>query len=241
MDNSIYIALSRETALFRNMDMVANNLANVTTTGYQGEKMMFTDYLVDDGNQRKMAFTQDISSYIDTKGGPMKETGNPLDAAISGPGYFVIRTPGGERYTKAGTFLVNNEGQMVTPDGFPVLDEGGQPVEFAPEDKTITIGEGGNIKVDGEERSTLQVVEFQNPQELEREGNTLFRSKTAPLPAEHSRVLQGVVEQSNVSPVQELVEMTKVNRSVSNTAKFVEVMYDLQRKTNQTYAQQSAG
>lgn len=239
MDNGVYIALSRETALFRNMDVVANNLANVTTTGYQAEKMMFTDYLVDDGNKRKMAFTQDIASYIDTKGGPMKATGNPLDVAVSGPGYLAVRTPGGERYTRAGTFMINNEGQMVTPDGFPVLDEGGQPIDFAPEDKKITIGESGIISVDGEERAQLNVVEFANPQELVREGSTLFRSDVEPVPAETSRVLQGVVEQSNVSPVQELVQMTKVNRSVSSVAKFIEVMYDLQRKTNTTYSQQS--
>lgn len=240
MDNSIYITLSKETGLFRNMDMVANNLANMTTTGYKAEKIMFHDYLEDDGNRRKMAFAQDIASYLDTQGGAMKATGNPLDVAISGPGYFAVQTPGGERYTRAGSFIINNEGQMVTADGFPVLDTGGQPIEFGQEDKIITIGEAGNVVVDGEERAQINVVEFENQQQLVREGNTLFRADVAPNPAETSRVLQGVLEQSNVSPVKEIVEMTKVNRSVASTAKFIEVMYDLQRKTSNTYSQQSS-
>lgn len=237
MDNGIYIVLSRETGLFRKMDMVANNIANVNTTGFQSENMMFTDFLVDDGNHRKMAFTEDVSSYRDTQTGPLKVTGNALDFAIEGDGYFMVRTPQGVRYSKAGSFKLNAEGTLVNASGYPVLDEAGQPIEFTAEDREIFVGEAGNIRVDGVDRAALGVVEFGNEQKMTQEYGTLLKTDEAPLPPTNSRVLQGTLEQSNSEPVIQLVEMLKTNRSVGNTAKYIEVLYDLQRKTNNTYAQ----
>lgn len=241
MDNGIYVALSRQMALFRDMDVTANNLANVNTTGYTGEKMLFTDYLVDDGNRHKIAFTQDIATYRVLDQGPLQATGNPLDMAISGPGYFQIETPLGTRYTKAGKFTMNHEGTLTTIEGYPVLDASGQQIQFDDTDRDIQVGENGQITVatlEGalEERGQVGIVEFEDEQKLERLNSTMFRTDMAPLPQQTSRVLQGTLEQSNVSPIQELVRLTKLSRSTSSTAKYVEVMYDLQRKANNTYA-----
>lgn len=169
----------------------------------------------------------------------MKHTGNPLDVAIAGPGYFVVQTPLGERYTRAGNFQIDAEGTLVTNEGNPVLDQGGQPITFEPEDRDIRIGEAGNIMVDGAERATLGVVEFSNPQVLERMNSTLFRSDAEPASAETSRVLHGVLEGSNVQPVMELTRMIQVSRAVASTSKFIEVNYDLQRKASNTLAQPS--
>ncbi len=238
MDNGIYIVLSRQTALFRDMSMVANNIANVDTTGYQAEKMMFTDYLVDDGNRNKMAFTQDIASYHDTTNGPLRTTGNPLDAAIQGEGFFTIETPQGERYTRAGNFQIDGNGFLTTSEGYPVLDDGGARIQFAPEDNQVVIHENGAIVVDGDERATLGVAEFANRQNMVQESASLFRTDEAPLPPDNSRVLHGVLEKSNVTGVTELVRMIDVQRNVGNTAKYIEVVYDLQRKANNVYAQQ---
>ncbi len=238
MDNSVYITLSRQIAAFRYMDAVANNIANANTTGFQAEKMVFDDFLVPDGNHNQMAFTQDIATYHDTKPGVIKETGNPLDVAISGPGYFALEMPGGKKaYTRAGNFQLDGTGTMVTSEGVPVLDEGGQRITFEREDKNITIGASGVISVNGEERSTIDMVEFPNRYDLQQLGNATFTSpKQAPVPATNSKMLQGVLEDSNVSAISEIVDMTKVSRSVANTAKFIEVMYDLQRKANNVYS-----
>ena len=237
MDNSVYITLSRQIAAFRHMDSVANNIANANTTGFQAEKMVFDDFLVDDGNRHKMAFTQDIATYHETKPGAIKETGNPLDVAISGPGYFVLEMPGGGRaYTRAGNFQLDGTGSLVTSSGVPVLDEGGQRIIFEQEDKNISINASGIISVNGQERNTIDMVEFPNRYDLKQLGNSMFTAGAqAPVQATASKMLQGVLEDSNVSAISEIVSMTKVNRSVANTAKFIEVMYDLQRKANNVY------
>jgi flagellar basal-body rod protein FlgF len=241
MDNGVYIMLSRQTAMFRKMNTVANNIANSNTTGFQAEKMMFTDYLIDDGNRNKMAFTQDIASYHEEAEGSMQVTGGQLDMAISGDGYFTIELPnGGRAYTRAGNFQVDGNGVLTTAEGLPVLDNGGQRIQMEQEDRNIRVGEDGLLMVDNQERAVIGVVEFPNPQTLEHMSGSMMRADgQAPGVAINSRVLHGVLEESNVVAVQEIVEMTKTSRGVSNTAKFIEVMYDLQRKAHNVYTQQS--
>lgn len=246
MDNSIYISLSRQLAVFRDMAATANNIANVDTPGYNAEKVMFTDYLVDDGNRHKMAFAQDIASYRDTTTGAFQVTGNPFDLAISGPGYFSVETPIGERYTKAGNFIVGPEGILMTADGNPVLDDGGDQIVIQATDRNITVGENGVISATSpagntEERGRIGLFEFEDEQSMERLSSQLYRTDQAPLEPINARILQGTLEKANVSPVTELVRMTELSRSTSSTAKFIEVMYDLQRKTSNVYTQRSNG
>ncbi len=239
MDNSLYVALSRQTTLFRDMAITANNIANASTTGFQAEKTMFTEYLTDDGNHEKVSYSQDIASYHELKQGSMDVTGNDLDVAIQGEGYFVVETAGGERYTRAGSFQLDAEGTLVTPAGFPVLDDAGQRIQFAPEDRQIIIGENGSIQVDGDERGILGLVEFPNRQLLTRMDSTTYESEVPPQLAENSRILQGTLESSNVSAVHELVRLTELSRSTGSTAKFIETVYDLQRKAGQTWTSQN--
>jgi flagellar basal-body rod protein FlgF len=241
MDNSIYIMLSRQTALFRKMDSTAHNIANVNTTGYQAEKNMFVDYLVDDGNRRKMAFTRDKASYLDTREGPMQSTGNMFDLAISGDGYFTVQEGANRRYTRAGNFTLDSQGYIVTPTGAFLLDDGGQRIQVEQDVRDLQVGENGSLSAAGQDIGTLGIAEFPNPQVLEHESGALFRATAQPLAPVNSRVLQGVLEKSNVEPVTTLVEMTQINRATTSTAKFIEVMYDLQRKASNVYAQGSNG
>ncbi|MBM3618266.1 MAG: flagellar basal-body rod protein FlgF [Alphaproteobacteria bacterium] len=238
MDNGIYVALSRQMGLFRDMDVTANNIANANTVGFGGEKVMFDDFLVKtspDGGPRT-AFTNDFASYRNLAEGPMKVTSNPLDVAISGPGYFAVMTPLGERYTRAGNFQLDTDGTLVTPEGYQVLDEGGQPIQFEPQDKEIAIGQAGDIVVDGAPRGNLGVFEFANPQLMERTGSTLYKADGLAQPAAASRVLHGTLEGSNISPVMELTHMIKVQRGVGSTAKLIDAQYELTRKTADTWA-----
>lgn len=238
MDNSIYIALSRQAALFRDMEATANNIANANTTGYNAEKVMFTDYLVSDGNRGKIAFAQDISTYRDTRPGALKATGNALDVAIQGPGYFMVETPFGQRYSRAGSFSLDAQGFLVNPDGYPVLDDAGQRIQFPPESKEIKILKTGTVVTDGEEIGTIGVVEFDDTQKLEQLFGTLYNSPVAPAPATQSQIAHGVLEDSNVQSVVEMTHMIDVSRGVSSTAKFIEVMYDLQRRASNTWTEQ---
>ncbi len=239
MDNSIYVALSRQMALFRDLDVTSNNIANAATTGYQAEKTMFTDYLTDGGNGQKIAFAQDIATYHDTRQGGMEVTGNELDVAIQGPGYFIVETAAGERYTRSGNFQIDPEGVLVSSDGYPVLDDAGQRIQLDEQDTDVRIGENGSIVAQGQERGILGLVEFQNQQKLNRMESTLWdaNGQNAQI-AEKSRVLQGTLERSNVQAVNELVRLTELSRNTGSTAKFIEVMYDLQRKSSTNWTKQ---
>jgi len=239
MDNSIYITLSRQTALFRDMEVTANNIANVNTAGYNAEKLMFSDYLVKD-NKRMDAYANDPLSWRDTAQGSMKTTSNNFDLAISGNGYFQIQTPLGVRYTRAGNFQINAEGTLVNVEGNAVLGADGGEIAIPDNAKSVIINGAGQVTVDGEDVGQVGVMEFADEQGMKRLGNSLYSSEETPLPSETARVVQGALETSNVSPVSEMVRVMNLGRATSSTAKFIEVMYDLQRKTASTYAKQQA-
>ncbi|MEZ5690835.1 MAG: flagellar hook-basal body complex protein [Rickettsiales bacterium] len=242
MDNSIYISLSRQLALFRDMSATANNIANANTTGYLSEHMLFNSYLTKDINQRvqnDMAFANDIATYHNMENGAIKATGNKLDVAIASDGFFAVQTPLGTRYTRAGSFKIDEFGTLVTPDGNPVLSDNGQPILLPENAKEIIIGEAGNISVDGADLVSIGVYKFDNPQLLERLAGAMFKSEIEPELEGEQRVVQGALSGANVKPVLELTHMMDVSNSVSNTAKFIEVIYDLERKTSNTWAQMS--
>ncbi len=244
MDNSIYITLSRQLALFRDMEATTNNIANANTTGYSSEHIMFKSYLSKDINQgtpNKMSFAYDIASYRNTDNGSVRATENPLDVAINGNGYFVVQTPLGTRYTRSGNFQLLADGTLATPEGYTVMDNSNQSIVFPEDTNSVDIGEAGNIKVNGEDFGILNVVQFENEQLLERVGSTLYQTDATPIAADPAtaRVAQGVLENSNVQPVMELTHMITISRAVANTAKFIEVVYDLQRKASNTWAQQA--
>lgn len=240
MDNSIYITLSRQMALFRDMEVTANNIANVDTPGFNAEKLMFSDYLVNDANNRKNAYANDPVSYRDTANGAIKVTGNPFDLAINGDAYFQVQTPLGIRYTRAGNFQVDSEGTLMTNNADPVLGADGGQIIIPQNAINVAINGSGQINVDGEEVGQVGIMEFANEQAMKRMGNNLYTSEETPQPSLNARVSQGTLETSNVTAVSEMVRVMNVSRAVSNTAKFIESMYDLERKTGQVYAKQSA-
>lgn len=240
MDNSIYVALSRQLGLTRKMDMTANNIANADTVGYHAEKMTFTDFLVPDGNRNRIAFAQDINSYRVLRNGGLRVTEGQFDVAINGPGFFRVETAVGERYTRAGNFKRMPDGVLATIDGNPVMSADGGPIVIPAESTDISVKENGLIiNQAGDEIGQIDLVEFEDPQELVRTTSQLFKTNQEPVAPIESVIVHGALETSNVSPVAELVETTKLSRSTSSTAKLIEVMYDLQRKTSNAYARQT--
>ena len=235
MDNSIYIALSRQTALFRDLEVSANNIANANTTGYNADKVLFSPYLVKD-NKRQDAYANDVSNYRDTKTGPIKLTGNPFDLAITGNGYFQIQTSQGNRFSKSGNFQLDTQGMIVTPSGFPVLGKSGGPIVIPSTAKDVVINGAGEVVVDGQQAGQIGIFEFKDEQAMKRVGNSLYSAKETPQPSLTARIAQGALEGSNVNPVSELVHVQELSRSVTSTAKFIASMFELQRKAATTYS-----
>ncbi|NKC31691.1 flagellar basal-body rod protein FlgF [Falsiroseomonas selenitidurans] len=230
MDTPGYIVLSRLAAQRRATDVLAANIANAGTPGFKASQAIFAQELTRQpgidapaGGQR-LAFTQDRATWRNNAAGSLQHTGNPLDLALSGEGYFAVETPRGERFTRAGHFTLSPESLVVDPDGNPVLGEGGQPLRLPPGDVRIEVKGDGTIASETGQIGRLRVVRFEDRQQLLAEGNRLFAApegvEAQPDPA--PRVVQGAVEESNVSPVAELTRLTAALREFQFAAQFIE-------------------
>lgn len=227
MENTAFIALSRQDALQRHMSMIANNVANMNTTAFKGEKMMFVEHLVRSrGGERilgeKLAYVRDIATMRDVTEGPLVQTGNPLDVAIHGNGYFVLETEDGERYTRNGNFRLDEQGQLVTQHGHKVLSDGGQPFFFGPTDTDITIARDGTVSTADGEVGKLRIAAFDNEQEVRIVAGGLLSSEAAPTNVERIDVVQGALEGSNVEPVVEMARMIEVHRAYEGVKSLIE-------------------
>ena len=235
MDSSIYIALSKQMAQFQDMEITANNIANVNTPGYSAQKLVFSQFLSDSGKVgSKDSYADTPFSYRDTTGGALKPTGNPLDMAIKGDAYFAVETPLGTRYTKSGSFQIDSQGMLVTVDGYPVLGSDNAQITLPTTGKSVLINGAGQITVDGTQAGQLGMMAFTNQQGMTRYGNSLYGSTETPQASLTARAVQGAIETSNVNSVSELVRVMDISRSVTNTSKFIETMYDLERKASTT-------
>jgi flagellar basal-body rod protein FlgF len=226
METTNYIALSRQAGLRRELNLVANNMANLNTPAYQGESMMFVEYLADTqhGKTGEMSFVQDLATVRDLTEGPMKRTENPLDLAISGRGYFTIQTEDGPRYTRNGAFQLNDQGEIVNKANQPLVDANGNPIQVPGDAQSIEIGEDGTIATEFGPIARLEPVAFENEQLLNKRANGLYeaREEQAAEPAEDARVLQGMIEGSNVEGVVEMTRLIDLSRSYASANKFTE-------------------
>lgn len=241
MDNTLYIALSRQTALMRKLEVVSNNVANANTTGYRGERSLFHQHVVnahESAGSEKLAFTNDVAAATDLSQGPLVNTGRAFDVAIEGGGLFAVEGPGGTFYTRAGNFQIDANGTLTTPQGYPVLGQGGQRIVFDNLDGEIIIGENGSILVGGQEVSQLEVLEFGNEQQLEKIGNALYRSNVPGVPSENYRIVQGSLEGSNVNSVTEMTNMIEVSRSITSINNIIGAVDDLQLTAIRTLSKQ---
>jgi len=208
MDTSTYIALSGQTARERELEVIANNMANLSTPGFKAEKMMFQEYLM------KPKDGSDPSSYVVSQGhardmtqGPLSHTSNPLDVALNGPGFMTVTTPSGDQYTRNGHFQLDNQGELVTSAGFIVQGEGGSPIVIPAGAGSITIGKDGTVATNKQTIGKIAVVNFDNPQTLAETQAGLYATTQTPQTATATTVEQGTIEEANI---QSVVEMTKM-------------------------------
>ena len=234
MENSLYVALSRQVALGQNMTIIANNIANINTPGYRGQDMIFEEYVADPrGLEDPLSMVLDYGHYQNTDPGPVSQTGNPLDVALEGPGFFGVQTPDGEQYTRAGNFTVDELGILHTSTGFAVASGNGGDIIIPAEATEISIDENGIISTDQGEVGRLQVVEFENEQLLDPVGNGLYRHPDGGAPAQNTRVRQGMLEGSNVQGITEITQMIEVSREYQAIQRMVQQEHDRQRNTAQ--------
>lgn len=235
MDNTTLITLSRQDAMGRSMDVIANNLANLNTTSYKSETVLFEQYVqqVEDenGEIQEVTLVNDYGNLRDTAEGSFYETGNDFNVAIRGDGYFVTETEAGEQqYTRSGVLSLDQDGQLVASSGDPILDSNGAPIILATTDYNFHIGKDGTISTSNGPRGKLMMVSFANEQALRKVGNGSFTTEEIPEPAEGVTLIQGMLERSNVSSILEMTKMIDVSRAYQSAAKAMQTNGDLVRK-----------
>lgn len=223
MDNAAYVTLTRQSGLMREMQVLAHNIANLSTTGYRREGVLFSEFvrgLEGDVATLSMAAANARQTFLNP--GALTHTGGSLDLAIEGDGFFLVETPAGERLTRAGHFSRNADGEMVNPDGHRLLDAGGAPI-FVPADAgVIGIARDGTVSAGGDPIAQIGLVRPADPSELRREGGTLLEANGDILPAENAALHQGFLEESNVNPINEMARMIAVQRAYEAGQSFLE-------------------
>lgn len=227
MQGASLVLTSYQDSLRRAMDIVANNVANVSTTGYKRENIAFDTFLSQPTPKDSFQFAVDDGTYRDPAQGATQMTGNTLDVAIQGDGYFTIQTPSGIRYTRAGGFMLNGEGELVTPAGFQVLADGDQSITFPEDARDIGIASDGTITATTgngaiSEVGKLALANFEDEQSLLPVGDSLYLATQAPNTESGGTVVQGAVEQSNVKSVEEMTRMIDVSRTYQMVVRLME-------------------
>ncbi|WP_281981067.1 flagellar hook-basal body complex protein [Thalassorhabdomicrobium marinisediminis] len=214
MDNATYTALTRQSGLMNEMRVVANNLANLSTTGFRAEGVIFAEHVTAlDGDAPSLSMATASGRETLALQGGLAQTGGTFDLAIEGEGFFLVETPEGERLTRAGAFTPNENGDLVTPEGYRVLDAGGAPVFVPQGNGPVGIAPDGTISAGGQPVGQIGLVTPTDPQNLVREDGVRFRADDGFEPALTGRMLQGFLEESNVDPVLEISRMIEVQRA----------------------------
>ncbi len=231
MENTAYIALSRQMVLRQKMDLVAHNLANLNTPGFKGEDMLFVEYLDSSNRQEPLSYVQNISLIRDLEPGTLTPTENPLDLAIKGEGYFAVDTPEGQRYTRNGAFSLNAERQIVTAGGLALLSDAGTPLAIPANSGAITIARDGTVSSERGQIGKIGLVTFANEQQLQKIGGGLFDAEDQPPePLPDGEVHQGMIEASNVKGVIEMTRMIETLRSYQASSKLIDEEHRRQRE-----------
>ena len=214
MDNAIYATLTRQSGLLAEMQAVANNIANTATTGYRGEGVVFSEFIRNLGSDApSLSMAAARVRETSMAQGALTATGGGFDLAIEGDGFFMVETPDGPRLTRSGSFTPNANGDLVTAEGYLLLDAGGAPVFVPTGAGQVAIGDDGTISAAGVPIGQVGLFLPENPSDLLREDGVRFRTEGEVLPALDARMRQGFLEESNVDAVLQIARMIEVQRA----------------------------
>jgi len=227
MDIATAVATSRLIAQQRGMDVTATNIANTNTPGYRATRMQFSDWLSRQTNTnappggRFVAYTQDRATWREQQPGPLQQTGNPLDLALPGDGYFTVETKDGTRLTRNGRFTPMPDGTIADGNGNPLLDTNGRPIQISPRDTRLSVAGDGTLSSENGQLARIAVVRPEDPMRMVAHGATLMEAKTPTVPVAAPGIVQGAVEASNVQPILEITRMINAHRQFEFVAEFV--------------------
>ncbi|SFD10015.1 flagellar hook-basal body complex protein [Tropicimonas isoalkanivorans] len=230
-----YVTLSRQTGLMREMQTIANNIANLSTTGFRREGVVFSEHIAatpGPGGSVSMAAAR--ARHVDLSQGAVEPTGGALDLAIQGEGFFQVQTPQGMRLTRAGAFMPNEAGDLVTPEGHLVLDEGGAPVFVPPDSGSVAVAADGTLSADGRPLGRIGLFRPADPADLQYQSGSLLQVSGELEPVDDSTVRQGFLEAANVNPVREITRMIEVQRAYELGQSFSERESDRVSKVIET-------
>jgi flagellar basal-body rod protein FlgF len=237
MDNASYVALSRQMTLRREIDVIANNVANADTVGFKVESLMVAV------EPRRPARTADAPSPVkfvldngvarDFGQGALRKTENPLDLALEGDGFFTVGAEQGEQYTRDGRFTIDAQSRLVTQTGEPVLAEGGGEIVFTPEGGAPSIAPDGTVGQGAVKLGKIGVVRFADLSKLQKQGEGRFTAEPEAelMPAPDVRVRQGMLEGSNVQPILEITNLIEVSRAYERVTRMIDQTQDLSRRS----------
>lgn len=247
MPNTIFAGLSQQIAVERQMEIVSNNIANASTPGYRAQHIVFSEYLKGSNNKvdtdagDKLSLVLDYGHYQSNLQGSIKQTGNPLNVALEGPGYIGVQSDNGIVFTRAGNFKLNGFGELVTSHGNKVAGVGGGTLTIPKEAQDIKISQDGSISTEQGDVGKLMISEFENEQELEAIGHGLYRAKEGDegTAATETIAIQGAIEGSNVEAVVEITRMIDILRSYQRTQRMMQTEHERERNMIQRLSRTS--
>lgn len=213
MENAIYATLTRQSGLMREMQVVANNIANISTTGFKREGVVFSEYVKALGDAPSLSMGHASARNRDLSQGTLEQTNGTFDFAILGEGFFLIGTPEGERLSRAGHFTQSAEGELLNPDGYALLDEGGAPIALPPGAGQIGLARDGTLSADGTPFARVGLWAPADPLSLRHVAGTLFSGDALEPLETPGQLMQGHLEASNVNPIPEVARMIEVQRA----------------------------
>jgi flagellar basal-body rod protein FlgF len=240
MTNPISALLSKQVGLRQQVDVIAHNVANLSTTGFKREDLAFATHIERlDVPGSSLALAKVESTHTDLSQGALERTGNPFDFAIEGSGFFAVETADGVRYTRDGRFSTNQLGELMTATGHRVLDDGGAPILVPPEASDLMLSADGTLSTsDGAPLGTLGIWQLPDGF-LRREADGLFVTEVEPEPALDARVAQGFLEGSNVNPVRELTDLIEAQRAYERGRAMLETEDERIRQMIETLDQEA--
>jgi len=215
MQNGLYVALSSQIALERRLTTIADNVANAGTVGFRATQVKFEDVVSGSGSNA-ISFVTTGGTFLSEAKGGFRNTGNPLDFAIRGDAWFGIETPAGPVMTRDGRFTMLQTGQIVSIEGYPVLDVSGTPLQVDPAAGPPVVSADGFMRQNGEQVGAIGLFSFEPGPDFQRYGNSGVVPSGEPEPLldrADAGVVQGFVEDSNVNPVLEMTRLIMVQRA----------------------------